>query len=354
MIKKITYSFLVLIISLAIFIGWFISLLGDELSRDHSKQQANKIDYISNGVTESRGKILAIVTSTNTMDSNKKEIGYELTELSRAYYVFLANGFSVDVASPQGGEAPMVRDDDDMGAFDYAFLNDSKAMLKVKSTLKIDDIKLDEYSGVYFVGGKGTMFDFPENKRIQQIVRHFWDQSKTISAVCHGPAALVNVKLENGEYLVKNKNIASFTNEEELFFIPNAADIFPFLLQSKLQEQGANFVKGASYLNNVVVDDKLITGQNPWSVWDLAEETIKALGYEPIERQPTAEENSVRILNTYTNKGYGVAKTQLLEISHTLKQEISKTTIATHAIVALISFELTRTVQLLGLLNILE
>ena len=353
MIKKIAYTFLFLFISLSVFVWWFISLLGDELSLDYSQQNPNQLEYLTNTVKEKRGKILTIVTSTNTMESNKKT-GYELTELSRAYYVFTANGFDVDIASPQGGIASMVRDDDDMGAYDYAFLNDSKAMSKARNTLAIYDVNLNDYVGVYFVGGKGTMFDFPNNQSIQEIVRHFSESGKTISAVCHGPAALVNVKLENGKYFVANKNIASFTNKEELFLIPNAEKVFPFLLQTKLTEQGAHFIEGESYLNNVVVDGKLITGQNPWSVWELAEATIKALGYEPKPRQPTAEENSVRVLNTYAKKGYSVAKSQLLEISTVLKQKFSRTTIATHAFVALISFEFERTVHLLALLSSLN
>ena len=352
MIKKIAYTFLFLFISLSVFVWWFISLLGDELSLDYSQQNPNQLEYLTNTVKEKRGQILTIVTSTNAMGSNKKT-GYELTELSRAYYVFTANGFDVDVASPLGGNAPMVRDDD-MGAYDYAFLNDSKAMSKASSTLIVDDVNLNDYVGVYFVGGKGTMFDFPNNQSIQKIVRHFSESGKTISAVCHGPAALVNVKLENGEYFVNNKKISSFTNNEELFLIPNAEQLFPFLLQSKLKEQGARFIEGERYLNNVVVDGKLITGQNPWSVWELAEETVKALGYTPKPRRFTAEENSVRVLNTYSKKGYGVAKSQLLEISTVFKQDISRTTIATHAFVALISFEFERTIHLLALLSSLN
>src|SRR5690606_7203536 len=108
--------------------------------------------------------------------------GYELTELSRAYYVFQANGFVVDIASPLGGKPPVVIDDDDMGVFDYAFLNDSIAQKKANNTIAMQAVNADEYAAIYFVGGKGAMYDFPQNKYIQSIVRDFYESGKVIGA----------------------------------------------------------------------------------------------------------------------------------------------------------------------------
>jgi putative intracellular protease/amidase len=130
------------------------------------------------------------------MGTPGKKTGYELTELARAYWVFQTNGFEVDIASTKGGEPPVVLDDDDMCKYDYAILNDPTAQAKAANTLLIDDVNPADYEAVYFVGGKGAMFDFPDNQAIQNIIKHLHQNDKVISAVCHGPAALANVKLD--------------------------------------------------------------------------------------------------------------------------------------------------------------
>ena len=161
--------------------------------------------------------------------------------MARAYYVFEANGFEVDIASPQGGNPPRVIDDEDMKEYDYAFLNDAVAQNKVQNSIPMAKVDPEQYQAVYFVGGKGAMFDFPDNPHIKSLIRKYYETGKVVGAVCHGPAALVNVTLSNGKPLLANKTISSFTSEEELFLIPDAREVFPFLLQEKLTEQGANF-----------------------------------------------------------------------------------------------------------------
>ena len=279
----------------------------------------------------------------------KKSTGYELTELARAYYVFQANGFEVDIASPLGGKAPVVLDDDDMATFDYAFLNDPKAQNKTNHTIAIKDIVLEEYQAVFFVGGKGAMFDFPQNTKIQTIVREYFQTGKVIGAVCHGPAALVNVTLDNGSPLLTNKKVSGFTNEEELFLIPKAKTIFPFLLQEKLTAQGAKFSDGGMYLENVSQDGNLVTGQNPWSVWLLAETMIKQLGYAPKKREITAEENSITLLSVYKNKGYDEAEA-MMKNNISEGKPIARELIAMHGVVAAMQIKLGTFFDLISLL----
>ncbi len=264
---------------------------------------ASQIDYLQSIPDKSRGKILAVVTSVEKLGDTGKITGYELTELSRAYWVFLVNGFDVDVASPQGGEPYALLDAEDMGPFDYAFLNDAHAQQKIKNTLKLDKVTAADYEAIYFVGGKGAMFDFPDNPEVHRLVKEFEQQDKVIAAVCHGPAALVNAKSADGKWLVANKKVSAFTNTEELLLIPNAETIFPFLLQTRLEQRGAHFIAGPDYLNRISVDGKLVTGQNPWSVWSLAEAVIQQLGYEPSPRELTPEERSVKLLTIFQDKG---------------------------------------------------
>lgn len=295
---------LILAVVLAFIIYWASKFSPAEA--EVAKLQDTKVEdihYLQNTLPVARGKILAVVTSVRTLADTGRPTGYELTELARAYWVFQANGFEVDLASIQGGEPYALLDDEDMGIYDYAFLNDATAKHKMKNTFKLDEVNADHYQAIYFVGGKGAMFDFPDNPAVINLVNHFAEQGKMIAAVCHGPAALINAKAANGEWFLANKKVSAFTNREELLLIPEAETIFPFLLQTKLQERGANFIAGADYLEQVSLERGLVTGQNPWSVWRLAEETIKQLGYQPLTRTLTTEENSVDLLKLYQQEG---------------------------------------------------
>lgn len=342
-------SLLVLLIS---FGAWFISLLpAEEMKKDLTASKVEGISYVSENSIPKRGKILAVVTSKETMGSSGKITGYELTELSRAYYVFEANGFEVDVASPLGGKPPVVLDDDDMGVFDYAFLNDSIAQFKTSHTIAIEDVKAEEYQAIFFVGGKGAMFDFPENKAIQEIVKNYYQSGKVVGAVCHGPAALVNVTLDDGTHLLKNKAVSSFTNEEELLLIPDAKTIFPFLLQDKLVSRGAEFNKGAMYLETISHDKNLVTGQNPWSTWKLAETMIQQLGFTPKYREITGEENAGKVLLIYEKEGSSKAKELIDKLLIQENKPIDRLLLASHSVIAVMQGKIGRSFSLLSLVS---
>ncbi|MEQ9405083.1 MAG: type 1 glutamine amidotransferase domain-containing protein [Cyclobacteriaceae bacterium] len=354
-LKKLLKWSLLTILGLAIalfaFGYWFMSLIPKaDTEFDLSKTVTQSLPYLSENPLPKRGKILAVVTSTDTMGSSGKVTGYELTELSRAYYVFLANGFDVDVASPRGGNPPVIIDDEDMGVYDFAFLNDSIAQEKSNNTIALSDVDTSEYQAIYFVGGKGAMYDFPDNKDIQSIVSAYYQSGKVIGAVCHGPAALVNVTLDDGQSILKNKTVSSFTNNEELFLIPDAATIFPFLLEDKLVENGAQFREGTMYLENVIQDGNLITGQNPWSTWKLAETMILQMGYEPKERVITAEENAIQVLGSFEDSGYTAAKKLISEMAEN-KLQMNRTLLAMHSIVAAMQWNVTKSFQLIGLVS---
>jgi len=350
-LKWIGITVVSLILIITSFGFWFMSLV-PEKNIQIEKVKVENLPYLSINKITPRGKILAVVTSTRKMGDNGKKTGYELTELSRAYYVFTANGFEVDIASPLGGMPAVIIDDDDMGKFDYAFLNDVVAQNKTKHTIPLKEVVHGDYQAVYFVGGKGTMFDFPNNKTIQTIVKNYYESNKVIGAVCHGPSALVNVTLDNGRPLIENKKISAFTNEEELFLIPDAKSIFPFLLQEKIIKQGANFNKGEMYLEKVSQDKNLITGQNPWSTWCLAERMIKQLGYVPKYRTITAEENSIEILNTYKTKGKQKARNLIKKMILEEKKPIHRTLLAQHTLLAVMKGEIDDFFNILSLVSL--
>ncbi len=334
-LKWISLSILSLVAILVSFALWFSSLLPErDASMPHTS--AKDLAYLSRDSIGHRGKILAIVTSMDVMGNTDKSTGYELTELARAYYVFEANGFEVDVASPKGGKAPVVLDDEDMGVYDHAFLNDSIAQYKTSHTLAIENVDPKAYQAVFFAGGKGAMFDFPNNKAIQSLVKDYQESDKVIGAVCHGPSALVNVVLDNGQALTENRKVSAFTNKEELLLIPEAHSLFPFLLQDRLIEKGAVFKEGPMYLEQISHDGNLITGQNPWSTWSLAETMVQQMGYEPKYRPSTGEENTVRVLSIYEDKGLAASKETIKSMLGKEQKTIDRGLLARHSIMAVI------------------
>mgnify|MGYP003339986911 CR=1 FL=1 len=199
--KKIGLSVLGFVAIGAASFGWFYSLI-DKSAALHNLEASTPQDvaYLQERVSEDRGRVLMVVTSETRLGDTGKTTGYEHTELARAYYVFTTNGFEVDIASPRGGEPRAIIDDEDMGAVDFAFLNDPIAMSKARNTLPIDSIDSADYEGLFFVGGKGTMWDFPDNAAMQQLVSDHAMRGKSVGAGCHGPAALVNVQLPDGSY----------------------------------------------------------------------------------------------------------------------------------------------------------
>ncbi|WP_334180459.1 type 1 glutamine amidotransferase domain-containing protein [Pseudoxanthomonas sp.] len=266
------------------------------------------LDFTRDAMPRTRGRILAVVTSTAHFPDGEKKAGFELTELARAYYVFQANGYEVDIASPRSGSPPMRRDDEDMVAADYAFLNDTDARRKLDGSLRLDDVDPADYAAVYFVGGKGTMFDFPDDPHVQRLVRQVYQAGGVIGAVCHGPAALLEVALDDGTPLLRGRRVAGFSNAEELFLIKDARVRFPYLLQDRLREKGAHYVEGPMYVDTTVVDGRLVTGQNPWSTWSTAEAMVRALGHEPVTRAPGRDELAVQILAAYHRDGIDAAR----------------------------------------------
>lgn len=312
-------------------IGGFFYLHSLDLDSQPPADPASTVsdlEFMRGAPPPTRGRVLAVVSSAEHFTGSQKRAGFELTELSRAYYVFLANGYEVDIASPSGGEPPM-RKDDDLGTADYAFLNDPVARGKLASSLAISDVDPSRYAAVYFVGGKGTMFDFPDDPAIHQLVRDVYQANGVIGAVCHGPAALLEVMLDDGTPLLRGRRATGFTNAEELFLIKDARALFPYLLQDRMVEKGVLFDEAPMYVDNLVVDGRLITGQNPWSTWSVAEGMISALGHSPVARQRTAEELAVDVLAAYFQHGAVAAS-----VAKTVRPHADKRLLLMHALVA--------------------
>lgn len=320
--------------------AWYLSLDLDKLPKANPQATVAGLAWLNNPVPQKRGRILAVVSSTERGGPAMKKAGYELTELARAYYVFQANGYEVDIASPKGGKPPERIDLDDMGDTDYAFLNDAAAQQKVTNSIPLAGVDASRYAAVYFVGGKGAMYDFPDNPDLARIVADIAARG-VVGAVCHGPAALLGVKLADGTPLVAGRRMTGFTNEEELFLMKDARERFGFLLEERAVEQGARFVAGPKYLDNTVVDGRLVTGQNPWSTWSVAEAMVTALGHQPLARERTIEEASVRLLATYYRDGFDAARAQQSALP-----AFDKMLVLMHSVIAAMQWRVTDAVNL--------
>lgn len=245
-------------------------------------------------VADNAQKILMVVSGYGE-DAGKTKPGYEFDEFAAAYLVFKANGLMVDVASPEGG--PVEADRFDPKSKQNAMvIADSEAMAKLENTLAVSAIDPSKYASVFVVGGKGAMFDFPNHGPLQSVIAGVYEQGGVVSAVCHGPAALTNVRLSNGSYLVDGKAVNGFTNVEENLFGQKWMPDFDFMLEDKLKERGAAFQSSPMMLSHVAQDGRLITGQNPTSTPAVAEAVVRSLGLDPVEREVFGDEKTLTLI----------------------------------------------------------
>ena len=237
-------------------------------------------------------KVLMVVSSHG---QGKVQPGYEFNEFSKAYSVFKDNGLAVDIASPKGG--PVEADKyDPSKSHNAKVLMDQAIMAKLNNTLATNLIDAKAYAAVFVVGGAGAMFDLPNDKALQNVIAQIYQQQGSVAAVCHGPAALVNVKLKDGSYLVANKAINSFTNDEEILFGQKWINDFEFMLEDELVERGAKFESSQIMLSHVAIDGRLITGQNPTSTIDVASALVKSLGLTPVQVDMDLEDKTMALV----------------------------------------------------------
>ena len=223
-------------------------------------------------------RILMIVTSCDHLGRTGKKTGLWLEELAAPYHEFKSHGYEIDVASPQGGEAPVDPHSlTSISALFKAYIQDRDLNRKIKNTLPLFtlDRSGSDYDAYFVVGGHGIMYDAPNNVVLQRMLGNAFEHGRIVSAVCHGPAALVNVRLSNGKYLVEGRRINSFTDEEERLM--KLDNVVPFLLESRLRERGAIFQKTQPQHACVIIDGNLMTGQNPASAAPLGKSIADAL-----------------------------------------------------------------------------
>lgn len=263
--------------------------------------------------TESK-KVVMVVSGYGQQQGEEKP-GYEFDEFAKAYSVFKANGITVDIASPNGGKVQADKYDAKK-SYNAEVLADQAIMAKLNNTLSTADLNANAYDAIFIVGGKGAMFDLPKDTALQAFIADVYQSKGTVAAVCHGPAALVDVKLKDGSYLVANKAVNGFTNQEEKLFGKKWLSKFEFMLEDKLTERGAKFQYSEIMLSHVAVDERLITGQNPTSTVDVAIALVKTLGLTPVAQEKDNEDNTMAVIARFLSGD----KTALNMIAETPEQ----------------------------------
>ena len=215
--------------------------------------------------------LLMLVTSASQMGQGQ-QTGLWLEEFAVPYLLFREQQVPLVVASPRGGKIPVdpnsVPDDDQKTQW-------SEAIDQLQDTRALEDVWEDGFSGVFVPGGHGAMFDMPDNPLVAAVMERTWADGGLLGAVCHGPAALVGLRNEDGSPLVQNRTVACFTNDEEREV--GLDEVMPFLLATRLEELGATLDLADKFVAHAITDGKLVTGQNPQSSEAVARAVINAL-----------------------------------------------------------------------------
>ncbi|HJE60545.1 MAG TPA: type 1 glutamine amidotransferase domain-containing protein [Nocardiopsis listeri] len=221
-------------------------------------------------------RILLAVSSHDVLGDTGERTGYSVSEAAHPYNVFTAAGHDVDFVSVKGGEPPaVIFDGEENDPEIVGFLADEIVRAKLAATRPASQVRSGDYAAILYVGGHGAMWDFPGSTELARISVEIYERGGVVSAVCHGPAGLIDLRLSDGSRLVDGKRVASFTNEEE--YSLDLVEVMPFLLEDRLKEHGALHTKKPRYVSHVVQDGRLITGQNPASAAPLAELVVAEL-----------------------------------------------------------------------------
>jgi putative intracellular protease/amidase len=218
-------------------------------------------------------KILVIVSNTHSIGPNKRRTGVFLSEVAHPYAEFVKAGYQIEFASLTGEgpylDALHLADDPQ----NLAFLV-GKGWAAMQKAKALADVDASSFDAVFVPGGLAPMADMPEHPLLKKVIQKTYERGAVVGAVCHGPVALLNVKLSNGDYLLAGKNITSFTNAEEENYAK--ADV-PFELETALVKQGAIFHQVEPWGANSLADGRLVTGQNPASAQGVGEKIVRLL-----------------------------------------------------------------------------
>lgn len=222
-------------------------------------------------------KMLVVLTNTAKYPTFKRATGLWLGEAVHFVEKVDAAGYTVDYVSPQGGYVPIDPHSLQMAPdLDWQWYDDKRFMTRLGTTLSPGQVKADDYSVIYYTGGHGVMYDFPDNQPLQELARKLYENGGIIAAVCHGVVGLLNIKLSDNSLLLKHRQVTGFSNTEEK--LAELDKVVPFLTENEMVGRGGVYSKHDDpWMPHVVEDGRLITGQNPASTALLAEHVLAQL-----------------------------------------------------------------------------
>ena len=226
---------------------------------------------------EKKAKALIIVSNSFYYADSDLGAGNSFSEVAIAYDEFTKAGYATDFLSPKGGAVPLayINTSDPI---QLKYIYNTEFMSKLKSTKRPQQINPSEYKIVHYSGGSSPIFDIPDNEPIQKIVMKIFEENKgIIGAVCHGTGGIVNLKTKEGKYLIAGKNVNGYPDSHENRNLPHYQH-YPFIIENKIKERGANY-KFEKEIGKefVIIDGRLITGQNYQSTRKVALKSIELL-----------------------------------------------------------------------------
>jgi len=222
--------------------------------------------------------ILVVVTNVSKYPNQERATGLWLAEAVHFADEIEKEGYTIDYVSPKGGYTPIDPSSlqpDQMSELDWQYYSNNDFLNKLSATLSADDVNATDYDAIYYTGGHGVMWDFPNDEKLQRIASQIHENGGVVSAVCHGSVGLLNIKNAAGDYLIAGKKVAGFANTEETAL--GLEKTVPFLTEDELVNRGANYVKGEDWAAFAVADERVVTGQNPASGGAVAKEVIQLL-----------------------------------------------------------------------------
>ena len=222
-------------------------------------------------------KILVVLTNTAKYPSLNRATGLWLGEAVHFVDTVQKAGYTVDYVSPGGGYVPIDPQSLQMAPeLDWHYYDDKAFMNRLGASLSPGQVKADEYCAIYYTGGHGVMWDFPDNQPLQELARKIYEKKGVVAAVCHGVVGLLNIKLSDNRLLLKDRQVTGFSNTEEK--LAELESAVPFLTETELGARGGNYSKHEEpWKPFVISDNRVLTGQNPASTPLLAKKVVEAL-----------------------------------------------------------------------------
>ncbi|NRF29943.1 type 1 glutamine amidotransferase domain-containing protein [Vibrio coralliilyticus] len=220
-------------------------------------------------------KVLIPVTNHATLGSTEQANGTYAPELTHVLKELINAGIEYDIASIKGGKAPLYGTDIEGDNVNAEILADDDFLNRINNTIPVSQLNSDDYDAIFYPGGFGLLSDLAVNEDFAAIAAKHYEDGGVVASVCHGPAALLPITLSNGEKLLASKSVTGFTREEEIDF--GTINDIPFLLEESLARSSARFSKVQPWQKLVIVDERVITGQNPTSAHGVGQKLVEIL-----------------------------------------------------------------------------